>query len=106
MPFSATAQRLNNTKLVVMCDECLKWRCVYAQKSLTKEEKKEATVLFETVSYSCGSSLNDIDEFESCECESDNCDCEDKTVLAKLHTSKKLTCASPMEVPYYGVFED
>ena len=97
---------MGNTKLVVMCDECLKWMCVYSQKKLSNEEKNEAVLLFEGISYSCGSSLNDIDDFEDCECDPDECECEEKkTVLAKLHMSKKLTCASPMEVAYYSVFK-
>ena len=36
---------------------------------------------------------------QDCECDPNECECdEEKTVLAKLHTSKKLTCTSPMEV--------
>ena len=38
MPFSVTARGLNNTKLVIMCHECLKWRCMYAQNNLTETE--------------------------------------------------------------------
>lgn len=48
--------------------------------------------------------MHDIQEFEECECP-DSCECDtEKTVLAKLHTSKKLTCSAPMEIPYYSVF--
>ena len=48
----------------------------------------------ELISYSYGASLPDVVEFS----------CADETIVSKLYTSAKLTCNSPMEIPYYGVF--
>ena len=109
MPFSPTIQTAKNTKLLLLCEECLRWKCIYSQKKLFTEERAEAMSLIDTMSYRCGSSLQDVHEFES----NDNhqCDTEEQegqvvteTVLSELHTSKKITCNSPMEVAYYGVF--
>ena len=76
MSFSPSAQKAKNTNLVWQCEECLRWRCIYSQKRLSKAERTEAMQLLEMFSYSCGSSLNDIHCFED----------DEDTVLAKLQT--------------------
>ena len=94
MPFSPSAQVAKNTKLVLQCEECLRWRCVYSKQKISKVEKSQAMQLFEQFSNSCGASLQDVVEFSG----------DDETIVSKLYTSAKLTCNSPMEIPYYGVF--
>ena len=63
MPFSPSAQVAKNTKLVLQCEECLRWRCVYSKQKISKVEKSQAMQLFELISYSCGASLQDVVEF-------------------------------------------
>ena len=53
--------------------------------------------LMDFFSYNCGVSLQDIPNFEG--------DYDD-SVISRLLTSTKLTCTSPMEKPYFGVFKN
>ena len=78
MPFSPTQQALNCTKMVIQCYECLKWRCIYAAKNISKEEKSASSRLIENL-LSCGASFQDI--------EVDNSD-EEESVLDKLLQQK------------------
>ena len=66
----------------------------HASKGISKEERNIVQRLFENVFYTCGASIQDIEVAED----------EENEVLKKLFTSTKLTCISPMEIPYYSAF--
>ena len=68
MPFSPTIQTAKNTKLLLLYEECLRWRCIYSQKKPSTEERAEVVDQY----YVCGSSLHDVHEFES----NDNHQCD------------------------------
>ena len=87
---SPTQQALKCTKEVMQCCDCLKWRCIYAAKKMTNEEKQTAVKLIENLLYTCGASLQAIEV---------NDDDPEAAVVQKLYVSKKLTCASAIEIP-------
>ena len=60
--FSPSAQTYKNTKLVLQCGSCLKWRCVYKKTTLKKEHRVEVIADLEILSYSCGTSLSTIEK--------------------------------------------
>lgn len=64
IPFSPTQQALKCTKPVIQCNDCLKWRCIYAAKNISKDEKQAASRLHEDISYTCGATFEDIEEDE------------------------------------------
>ena len=61
MPFSPSAQFAKNVGIVVQCDECLKWQVIYIKTVLNSEQKDELVQLIETLSYTCGSRLQEIE---------------------------------------------
>ena len=69
-----------------MSDE---WRLVYSKNALSIEEKSELQSILDTVQYSCGYKMQDIDHEENC-------------VLEKVFTRASLSCSSNIEIPYYG----
>ena len=78
-----TGQRVRN---VVVCQECLMPRCVYAQYTLTQVQKAKVERIYESMDFTFGSDLFPADhEFY-------------KTVYVKT----KLDCNSRMEMPYYS----
>ena len=90
MPFTPTAQYANNVKLVLQCHECEKWRLViYCNCRLSPKEKSELSEILESVQYSCGCALQDIEH-------------DDESILQKVFTRANLTCLSPIEIPYYS----
>ena len=89
MPFSPSAQSANNTNTVIQCHECDKWRLIYSKNALSVEEKSELQSILDTVQYSCGCKMQDIDHEENC-------------VLEKVFTRANLSCSSNIEIPYYG----
>ena len=66
-----------------------KWRLVYSKNALSTEEKSELESILETIQYSCGCKMQDIDHEENC-------------VLEKVFTRANLSCNSNIEIPYYG----
>lgn len=61
MPFSPSAQSANNTNTVIQCHECDKWRLVYSKNALNDEERSELQSILESVQYSCGSKMQEIE---------------------------------------------
>ena len=53
-PFSPTVQTAKKVGMVIQCEECGKWRCLYAGKKLNKKMRDELEVEMETILYSCG----------------------------------------------------
>ena len=90
-PFNPTAQTAKNVGVVIHCEECGKWRCLHAQRKLKGKAREELEVLMETVLYSCGSVLKDI------ETEGD-----ETSVLGDVCVRANLTCTMPIEFTYYS----
>ncbi|XP_014674219.1 PREDICTED: uncharacterized protein LOC106814419 [Priapulus caudatus] len=94
MPFPPSSQYAKNTKSVIQCDECQRWRCLYSKKALKRDDRDQLQREMDTLIYSCGTSFSDLDELP------------DDSVLNRVFMSKKLTCMSPMEIPYYASFPE
>ena len=92
MPFTPTAQYARNVDVVIQCHECEKWRLLYAKNVVTRWEKTKLEKILEEVQYSCGSSLQDIDD--------------ESSILCRVFTRTNLLCSSPMEIPYYGTYHE
>ncbi|CAB4039823.1 Hypothetical predicted protein, partial [Paramuricea clavata] len=95
MPFSPSSHKSNNAKTVIQCDDCLKWRVCYASHMhvLKKNQKRELESALDNIAYSCGSCFQDIKDYQG-------------GIFEHVYVNDKLTCASPMETPYYVTFSD
>ena len=82
MPFTPTAQYARNVDVVIQCHECEKWRLLYAKNVVTRWELEK---ILEEVQYSCGISLQDIDD--------------ESSILCQVFIGTNLLCSSPMEIP-------
>ena len=93
MPFSPSAQTSKTTKLVANCDTCSKPRCIYKKTVLKRSDRPTVVTEIELLRYTWGSSFNTIEWDES-------------SVMLELFLNQKLTCESPIEIPYYSSFEN
>lgn len=91
MPFSPSSNKAKNLKMVVQCEECLKWRVFYAARSLKSRQRLELEKNLDVLSYSCRASFCDVEDKED-------------SVFEYAFVNNKLTCDSPIEVSYYAVF--
>ncbi len=89
LPFNPTAHTASNVGMVVCCFECNKARCLHSRAKLKSCERPVVAQFLETVDYSCGSSMNDID-------------CDESSVLKKLFVRENVDCQTPIELPYYS----
>ena len=60
LPFSASAQHVKNTELMVQCDECCMWRLIYSKYKLKKEQKIKLQAVLDNFTYTCGSKLAEL----------------------------------------------
>lgn len=95
-PFNPTAQTAKNVGTVIQCEDCGKWRCMHAQKKLSKKQRDELEVLLETILFSCGSNLSVGDEDE--EDDENNI----TSVIQNVHVRANLSCRSDIEFTYYS----
>ena len=97
IPFSPSAQSAKNTKLVIKCEGCGKWRwrwrCIYSKRKLKVDEKQVAMISLETLRYMCGASINAVSSEDG-----------ESSHMDKLYTSLKLSCNTPIEIPYFRTF--
>ena len=93
MPFSPSSNKAKNVKMVVQCEECLKWQVFYAACSLKSRQRLELEKNLDVLSDSCGESFCDVEDKED-------------SVFEYIFVNNKLTCDSPIEVSYYAVFND
>lgn len=72
-PFRLSGETVRN---IVICGECLKPRCVYAQRMLSKERIAELEVFKEEHIFVCGSTFipPESNLFSICFVENSNCD--------------------------------
>ena len=89
MPFSPSAQFAKNVGVVLQCDECLKWRVIYSKTVLNSEQRDELQQLIKTLSYTCGSRLQEIEGSRT-------------GLTDTIFVKANLTCELPIEVPYYS----
>lgn len=61
LPFRASVQHVKNTGMMLQCDECSMWRLIYSKKKLKPAEKVELERSLDSLSFSCGASLQDAD---------------------------------------------
>ena len=86
MPFSPSAQFARNVGVVLQCDECLKWRVIYSKTVLKSEQRDELQQLIETLSYTCGSRLQEIERSTT-------------RLTDTIFVKANLSCEAPIEVP-------
>ena len=63
MPFNPTKQTAMNVGRVLQCDECGKWRLMHS-KCKVKVNNDALTNVLETIMYTCGTSLSNIEDEE------------------------------------------
>ena len=61
LPFSPSVQHAKNTDTMVQCEECDSWRLVFSKKKLPNTARSTLQSILEDVSYTCGSSFEDLD---------------------------------------------
>ena len=62
LPFYPSVQHVNNTKMMVQCEECRQWRLIYARKKLTRTQKQQLERVLDHISFSCGTQLQDYSD--------------------------------------------
>ena len=90
MSFSPSSQAAKNTNVVVQCDECGKWRCIYSKLKLKKYTAVKLNRFNQEFVYSCGTVLH-----EQC-----------SNIIANVFVKVNLTCNSPIEIPFYSACND
>ena len=58
-------QKVQNSGLMLLCEECGMWQLVYAKRKLTKAEASKLHAALDGLGFSCGSPLQDLD-LETC----------------------------------------
>ena len=58
-PFSPSFQHVNNTEMMLQCQECGQWRLIYAIKKLSCTQKQQLERVLDHISFSCGTQLQD-----------------------------------------------
>ena len=61
LSFSPSAQHIRNTDTMVQCDECSMWRLVFSKRKLSIAARSTLQSILEDVSYTWGSSFDDLD---------------------------------------------
>ena len=61
LPFHGKLQYVRNADLMLECEECGLWRLIYAKHKLSSNQHKVVQDLLEEMSFSCSSSLQDLD---------------------------------------------
>lgn len=83
MPFLLVNNMLKNVKVVMQCSECSsKWRLCKA--AIETNQCKELDSCLDDLTYTCGSSLSDIDS-------------DEESVNRLVFEQENLTCESPIE---------
>uniref|UniRef100_UPI00358F1E8E uncharacterized protein n=1 Tax=Myxine glutinosa TaxID=7769 RepID=UPI00358F1E8E len=94
-PFNPSAQQAKNSGITLQCNDCGKWRLVYAARKVKLQKRNEAEAAMDTILYSCGSVFTEINN-------NGDDDPEQDTRLADLYVRANLNCASPIELAYYS----
>ncbi len=59
--FSPSQQHVKNVGLLLQCEECDKWRLLFCKHKLSAQELSDLQRILEDVSYSCETTLEDLD---------------------------------------------
>ena len=95
MPFSPSAQCAKNVGIVVQCQDCDKWRCLYSKKKISRKLHGKVESALEDLSYTCGSVFSDLEDEEM------------RGVFDSVFVKASLDCSQPTEKPWYAAgFED
>ena len=89
--FNPSAQTSKNTGILLICSDCSKPRLVHSKKKLQPAEKLFIEALVETVTYSCGANIRNIDVEDEGE----------RGILLKVFVRQNLLCNTMIELPYY-----
>ena len=88
LPFYLSVQHVNNTKMMVQCEECGQWRLIYARKKLTRTQKQQLERVLDHISFSCGTQLQDYSDLP-------------QDMMDTVFT-RNLDCNEPIERLYYS----
>ena len=66
---------------------------LYAKQSLKQQQRQDLERYLDDLSYTCGSTFNDVE-------------CEEDSILKSVYVKENLTCESPIELPYYSAGND
>ncbi|CAB4000678.1 Hypothetical predicted protein [Paramuricea clavata] len=95
MPFSPSAQCAKNVGIVVQCQDCDKWRCLYSKKKISRKLHGKVESALEDLSYTCGSVFSDLEDEEM------------RGGFDSVFVKASLDCSQPTEKPWYAAgFED
>ena len=89
IPFNPNAQYVCCVNQLVIYSECEKPRVMYATRKVHFQDIAYLKAKLEMAIYTCGSSLQDL------------CGAEDP-VLSRIFVRANLSCADPVEIPYYS----
>ena len=64
IPFSPSAQYAKSVGIVVQCQDCDKWRCLYSQRKISRKMHKKIQNTLDDLSYTCGSVFSDLEDEE------------------------------------------
>ena len=90
IPFNPSGQTALNVRQVITCSECSKPRVLHSSRKV-KDNVKEISEELDSLSYSCGASLQDA---------------MDACFLENIYVRADLTCSMPIEVPYFSAGYD
>ncbi|XP_064639098.1 uncharacterized protein LOC135494758 [Lineus longissimus] len=98
MPFDPKKQTALNVGLLIMCEECDKWRLLHKKKDrLRQNDRIKLEQCLETISYTCGSKLTEVIRDD---------DDDTASPLDDIYVRENLTCNSNVELPYYSAGYD
>ena len=80
--------RVNNTEMMLQCEECGQWRLIYARKKLTHTQKQQLERVLDHISFSCGTQLQDYSDLP-------------QDMMDTVFT-RNLDCNEPVERLYYS----
>ena len=84
-----------NSGLTLQCNDCGKWRLIYARYKVKTQKRREAEAALDNTLYSCGSVFTEINN-------NGGDDPEQESRLTDLYVRANLNCASPIELAYYS----
>ena len=61
LSYYAHVQHAKNSDLMLQCAECDMWRLIFSKYKLKKEEREQLQILLQNFTYTCGSSLKELD---------------------------------------------
>ena len=85
LPFASTLKYVKNVDMMLECEHCGRWRLLYCQQKLTKQERESLQEALADVSFTCGAPLQEL---------------ELPGKLANVYV-RDISCEEPIERLYY-----